>query len=464
MVRAELMGRHTHCTLCGIQVHVWQRGEQYLVRGSYQGRMFGKTLGRHVAEAVARLRRLLTEIDDGAFVRPSEARTQALSNGQVPRLSLRQLVNEFLAEKRKLRGRQTAASYLSRLWPVLDFAEQPATCQRWPLALDIDHRLGVELRAFLFQCETTRNGRAGGKPKPLSVRQVKNVLECLRSALSWARQAEVRKLPVSWANPFTADLIPAAPAKDPLRDDPLPLAVRSQLVSLMDRWQLLHLSLSIVLPLRPEEAAGLLISDVAFDKGWLEIGTRLAGGDFTKARTSFKLPFPDEMRPLLRACIGGRGEGPLLRSRKALAGRGRHRGVASFEELARLFQEGLAKEPHGRVQTEQDRKQVFRRLLRRLGGVSEDQLAAECKELLKKAGVGTGVSLYTLRSSVTTAMKQAKLPHLELRYLTSHTTSDILNEYVSLDPVGAMGQYFAAIRPLLEAITQKAQALGITSA
>lgn len=58
-------------------------------------------------------------------------------------------------------------------------------------------------------------------------------------------------------------------------------------------------------------------------------------------------------------------------------------------------------------------------------------------------------------------MKNANVPLLELRYLTSHTTKDILNEYVGLDPVGAMRQYFDKIRPLLDAIVQRTQAVGL---
>ena len=44
-----------------------------------------------------------------------------------------------------------------------------------------------------------------------------------------------------------------------------------------------------------------------------------------------------------------------------------------------------------------------------------------------------------------------------MRYLTSHSTSDILNEYATLDPVGAMRKYFGTIRPLLTAIADRAR-------
>ena len=48
-----------------------------------------------------------------------------------------------------------------------------------------------------------------------------------------------------------------------------------------------------------------------------------------------------------------------------------------------------------------------------------------------------------------------------MRYLTSHSTDDILNQYASLDPVRAMSLYFGTIRPLLLAIRERAVALGL---
>jgi hypothetical protein len=164
-------------------VHVWRRGDKYSARGRYQGQAFGETLGGDVASATSRLRQLLVEIGDGSFVRPSEANKRARSVTKVPRLTLRQLLDEFLSEKRKVRGEKTAVTYKSRLMPVLDCAETAAHRKRWPLALDIDREFAVALRTFLYSHETTRNGRVGGRPKTLSASQVLNILECLRVAL-----------------------------------------------------------------------------------------------------------------------------------------------------------------------------------------------------------------------------------------------------------------------------------------
>ena len=285
-----------------------------------------------------------------------------MASRQVPHLTLRQVVNEFLAEKRRLRGKKTTETYRARLRPILEFAERTTTCQQWPLAMNIDRAFVVELRAFLFEYKTTRNGRVGGKPKTFSARQVFNILGCLRSALAWAHQADVRKLPNDWANPLTHDLIGSKPSKDPLRTNPLPVDQCSQLVTCMDAWQLCQLSLSLALPLRPEEACGLLISDVRFDQGWLQFGTRLGGSDFNKGRQDFVLPFPDELIPILRTCIGGRSEGPLLAQPKSLCRRCRP-SLACFDDLMHMFGEHLKRLPPGTVQCEQDRKQAFRRLL-----------------------------------------------------------------------------------------------------
>jgi integrase len=377
MVPTELMGGHSHRTLIGVQVHVWRRGGKFLARGRYQGRPFGETLGEDPAVATARLRQLLTEIEDGSYVRPCEARKRMVSSGRVPRWTLRQLVSAFLAEKRQLRGKQTAGDYLTRLRPVLEFAERPENRRRWPLAADIDREFALALRAFLFECHTTRNGRPGGKPKKLTSRQVINVLECLRAALLWARKAEKPKLPAGWSSPLTQELIGVPPPKDPLREDKLPPEVRARVVGITDPWQLCQLSMSLVLPLRPDEAAGLLVADVNFEKGWMEIGAGAVADNFTKARQSFKLPFPKELTPILQVCIGRRVAGPLLRSRKAFtddAG-----SIGSAEELKALYEARLLQERADSVQNEHDRKRLFRRLLRDLGGVSEDALNKEFK-------------------------------------------------------------------------------------
>lgn len=379
----------------------------------------------------------------------------------MPRLTFRQLADEFLTTKRKQVGAQTTADYRSRLAPLLLFAELPANRKRWPLAADVDAGFVTDARAHLHSFRTTRNGRAGGEPRPLSPRQIVNVMETLRAMLAWAADPRNNKLPPGWLNPVNRGSVGTLPAKDPFRRDPLPLDVRAGLVGRMDRWQICTLVPSLILPMRPDEAAGLLVADVDFGHGELLFGVNLGDVNFTKKRVSFRLPFPDELRPVLHVAIGGRGGGPLLRSRRAF-GTGIRSSVTSSADLKARFDERLLAAKPGTIQTDHDRKLLFRRVLRELGGVAEDAMNREFKSLLVAAGGRSGPTLYTVRSSVTTSMSAgAKLAHLELTYLTSHSTGDILNRYTSLDVHGEMQRYFEHIRPLLDAVRRRCEELGI---
>jgi hypothetical protein len=146
----------------------------------------------------------------------------------------------------------------------------------------------------------------------------------------------------------------------------------------------------------------------------------------------------------------------LLRSRAAFESRSRrgndHSDAAGLE---RAFGSALA-DARGEVQSEQDAKAIFRAVLRRAGGASPDELAREFRRLLRFQGLADGIRFYDARAAVTTEMNRAGVPGLELRYLTGHATSDILNSYVSLDPDGAMAAYFQRIEPLLSAIAERA--------
>lgn len=155
-------------------------------------------------------------------------------------------------------GRMPRAA--SRLGPVLDFAESACSRKRWPFGQDVNREFVSALKLFLHTVRTTRNGRPGGKQKLLTPRQIVNVLECFRTAMAWAARPDVRQLPADWVNPLSPDLVGAPPPKDPLRCDPLPVEIRLKLVGMMDRWQLAHFALPLVLPIRPDEATGLLVS------------------------------------------------------------------------------------------------------------------------------------------------------------------------------------------------------------
>lgn len=463
MIRSQLMGSHSHATLDGPQVHVWKRGTNFIARGRIDGVSFGESLGNDEVEAAARLRQILTEIENGVYRRPSEKTRRVLSRIGSTRLTLRELIDAFLAAKRSEKGLQTAQDYKSRLMPVLRFAEQPVQIRRWSYARDVNKEFVREFRAFLIQQQTSRNGRPGGKPKSFSHRQIVNILGCLRTMFAWASNPESRRLPADWLNPVTNDLVGTVPAKDPFRDDKVPLDLRIRIAAAMDQWQLCQIGPSLVLPMRPDEVAGLLVGDFKFDRGWLEFGHQFDDVNTTKEGTTFRLPLPKELLPIMAACVAGRTEGPLMRSRRAFQKNEIDR-LRSAAELRERYEELLQQQARGRVQTHHDRKRLFRSLLRKLGGISEDAMNVEFKKILAALGVNNGATIYSLRASITTSMNRANLPHLEMRYLTSHSINDILNEYATLDPVNAIQPYFEYVQPLLTTLSDRARQLGLPAA
>ncbi|MGL6075184.1 MAG: hypothetical protein ACRC8S_13570 [Fimbriiglobus sp.] len=458
MVRASLMGSHTHQTADGRSVHVWQRGLTFLARGRWQSVAFGETLGRDPLKAAARLRKLLGELEDGTYIRPSEQVKQYMPKRNVT-LSLRDLVGAFLTTKRAERGRQTARNYRSRLRPVLEYIEQPDPIRRWPTAAAIDRDFVADLKSFLMTYRNKRSRDKSAVSPLLSGTQVRHCLETLRSVVNWALDPIVGKLPSQMLNPFDHRTVPAKASKNPLRDEKLSHSLLLPIIEVMDHWQICHLSWSLILPWRPDEAAGLLVTDVNEEKGWFEFGYRFNDCIFTKEKTQFVLPFPEEFRPLLKACRQRRTEGPLLRSRKSWESHGQG-GKPFTASLRDTYERAVGLAGSQVVQAEHDRKMLFRQVLRQhWGGVSEDRLAAEFRSLMRDVHGRTDVRFYDLRHAATQAMKEVGLPHLELRYLTGHACQDILNEYTTLRPKEAMAIYFARMRPIIEAVVHRANTL-----
>jgi hypothetical protein len=146
---------------------VYERGGKYIAGGRYRGQAFGETLGDDVVQ-------LLTEIEEGTFLRPSEARQRPLKRGgPTPRLDLRQHCDDHLTETRRLRGKKTAATSLVRLAPALRFADTQTVRRRWPLVQDINREFDVrarlvgELEASVYQRPATRRPPpATGLPEP----------------------------------------------------------------------------------------------------------------------------------------------------------------------------------------------------------------------------------------------------------------------------------------------------------
>lgn len=458
MVKTTLMGEHEHEANDGKRVQIYMRSGKFLARLRRGGHQYGMNLGADEKAARAKLLILLTSLGDGTFIPPSEARKRDRSRKKTPRATLPEIVDEYLAHIKKKRGKRTERSYQSRLCPVLRFADLRESRRKWPLAADIDLTFAIDLRAHLAQQRVSRNGSDFAKQKRLiSSRQISHCLQTLAMVLNWAASPYVRMLPSEFANPVTRDIIGPKPSKNPLRECVLPMEKRIEIVSHMDRWQLINLSTLLVLPTRIEDVSGAIISDFDLANRTWRLGTRLGGNDFNKGRVEVVMPVPSQVIAILRKAQADRIAGPMFLRRKCRSRNGKT--FRSADEFCSVCDARLVAAKGGEVQTDQDRKLVIRNLLSELGAVTGDMIHREIRALFDQAGVASGIRPYDLRGAVTTDMSRAGVQHLERRYLTMHATSDILNEYQSLDPMTEMGKYFRFIAPLLDALDRRRQEL-----
>jgi integrase len=322
---------------------------------------------------------------------------------------------------------------------------------------NLDRPYVIELRTFLTTRQVSRNGRSGGRKHPMSDRQIRNVLDALKMVLDWAVRADVRLLPVDFANPITPEILGAPPVKDPLRRVALPLPERIAMLERMDDWQFENLAALLVLPLRPEDVTRALVSDVDFTKGELRLGDHFDGCDFAKGKVNVSMPLPQALIDLFRLCVRGRAEGPLFLARvRRRSKRVRLRVPTDLAALRALLDHRLFERGARDVQASADRKRVYCELLKKLGGPTTDELGREIRKLLPE---GCSARPYDLRHGVTQDMHDSGIRHLELRYLTAHTTRDILNEYITLDPRAEMQKYYARCDPLLKLIAERVRRL-----
>lgn len=457
MVKAELLGRHSFQYRTGRHVHVWRRGEQFLLRGRLDGRAFGETLGRDEASAEQRLIQMLAELTHGTY-RPPRHPSRKVRPRQVPSTqTIRDIVDAHVAERRRLRGMKTSRRYRDLLAHVLSFASQSEIRLRYPLAKSIDRDFAIGLKEFLTCREVSRNGRHGASRRRMASRSVVDILQRFRAALRFACRPDVGLLPMDFLIPLDDDIIGRIPAKDPIRSVALSMEQRIRLVQCMDPWQFTHLTPFLVLPIRPGELAGLLIGEVGWDSQYLGFGTRFGGNDFTKGLQSFVLPFPDELRSIFCGAIGDRNAGPVFLSRVVVQGRRKlELNPSSNGEFKDHVFKALGK---AKTSTPQDAKVVIRDVIRKAGGVTPDALNREFKRLVVTAGIDTKISIYRCREIVTTEYERANMPMLARRYFTGHATGDILNEYTAFgvdDLRDAMQLHWDRIRPLLATIVERA--------
>ena len=461
MRTAELNGMHSFPISRKRHVHIYLRNEQYLARWRSDEQQHGYELGKDEAVAFDGVIELVGRLKAGTFQARREERAALVRKSRADSTTLRQLIADFLEEKKQLRGESTAKTYRTRLSRALEYFESLEVLRNLPLARQIEKTHILKFRTWLLAQEVARNGHHNSQRKRISPKSVQLTLETLRDVFRWGMDPSRRLLPVDFLQPVSKELLGLTSRKDPLRGNPIPVATRIRLVSEMQIHELPLLCLQLILPVRMEDIAGLLVSDIDWNSRVWRIGDRFDGNDFTKGRVSYHLPLPLELIPVLRFAAAGRSAGPLFLKHQ----RQRTRSIspAHFESESRFaayIQEALQAES---ANTPADRKKLIRVALANAGGFTEDQLSRKWRMIFDRTGVERSVRPYDLKHATTTDMRSSGMGEAELQYLTGHAMSGIVNEYAGVDPARAMGHYFASVANLLQAIQTRALDLGITS-
>lgn len=457
---AVLSGKHLHRTRNGCSVYVVERKGKYMARGRFLGKSYCETLGRNEADAESRLRELLSELEKDTFLPPLERKKQLVRTRITYPLSFTEMLSGFLTDVKGANGKNTAQYYLAKLGHVERFAAKPENSRQWPTVNSIDREFILKLKGHLQRTSVTPNGHAHSTARPMSQRQNYNVLSALGTMLKWAQRPDVRRLPAHWVNPLTRELIGAKPTKDPVRKLAIEDAQLLQLIWHCDLWQLTHLVLSFVYPLRPQEATGLLIEDIDFKAGQLRIGTRFGGDDYTKGKQSFVLPFLPELAPILLYLVDDRLHGPLLRHRKHYI---LSMNCTQPDTIETAYREKMNANQDD-VLTCQDRKRYLRETFPQFGGIRPNVLSKEFKKLMRQAEISTKITLYDLRKLNSTRLNQSGVNNLALRYFTGHAPHDIMYRYVALNPHEDIQPYFKSLQPVLQAITKRFEELKLGAA
>lgn len=470
---------HAHTTANGIEVHIWTRrgwhkGKKggglvwhYMARFRIDGKRVGHTLGEDIDQAEAELRRVMTQIEDGTYVAPSSPEAKRRRKRRaIPSLTVSDLIAEYLADRRAHKGKKTARTYAGRLAHVEAFTERDDIRRRYPLARDIDREFVAELNTFLRHREVARNGHRNGDKRLMAASTRREVLQRLKAVLTWGCRPDVRKLPPEFVQPVSNELIGKKPMKDPLRPIVYGLERRGRMARMADAYQLVTLALQFVLPLRPEQVAGLMISDIDWAEGTLRFGTRFDGNDFSKGKTSWRVPFPPELESLLRAAVGDRVDGPVFLKRSVVEGRSTPSvAVCERGDVEAAICRALS-DAGGELQADGDAKETVRRTIAAAGGVTTDHLRDEFLTLANLAGIDANDRYYEVRSDVESEIKRVGVEQGCRRYIMGHTV-DPNGELASYDKLtidelkAALQPYWGFARSLLDAIRERSVALGL---
>lgn len=312
----------------------------------------------------------------------------------------------------------TVRRYKTATDHVRQFARNGSSCQ-------LAHELPVEgFVRHLREKPVSPNGHVNTPKRKLTDKGLQFVLSTCRSMYAYA--ARQRLLPPYSENPFREIGIEALRIEDakPIHAFSPPEIIR--FLTACDMWQFPVFATLALTGLRSGELTHVLIEDVDFDQGILNIRSRAQLGWQVKTRRNRSIPLHDSLARILRIIAGDRTAGvPFLRRRFQSGEMPPLDGLSAdglADELSR--RQELARSDSGIAMSRQVGQSLAAQLWRDAGVIRSSRLRIEFMRIARRIGIGHITCPKTFRHTFATLMQDANVDPLIRQQLMGHAHSN----------------------------------------
>ncbi|MDR3633347.1 MAG: tyrosine-type recombinase/integrase [Isosphaeraceae bacterium] len=405
-------------------ITIYKRGLSYYLYYREDGATVRQKIDGNLAVARATAAKVAGALADG---RPSPLGYQSTA----PHAMVEAYLNS-VATVQNLALR-TQDRYRAALQRFLDFCEVADLT-----ALDaVNEETIEEFVRWLRQQTRTRNGASKGKRAAYKLGGVKFILSTCRTAFHWARKR--RMLPPYSDNPFTAFPIEKLRERD--QDEGAKQVFspdqERQFFDACSGWQRDIFVVLTTYGLRVGELTHLLIEDVDFQSGAIEIRSKAELFWSVKTGRRRQLPLIPATRTILERLIGDRRAGFVFLNEDFFTGKAQP--VASFGnpaafrgKLRQVVEELVVHQPNA---SERDKRRATTAYCRKMGQIPEKRIRNEFIEIAAAIGCPEYTKAHDLRHLFASRAQEAGTNPLLVQEMLGHTTLDMTRRYthVGLD-------------------------------
>jgi integrase len=393
------------------RVTIYKRGKSY----SVYYREKGRSVRRRVEGNLNSARQMASSVNHAL----EESRPSPLRFERIP---IPELIESYLDQCRHVRG--LAPNTLDRYQSALShFVRFAGTRDDATTACDVDIRLVEEFVKWMRQQSRARNGRATGVSKPYRASGIKFILSTCRSTFNWALKR--RFLPPYSENPFSELPLDAFDRHERRAPKMLTSKQQEAFFEKCDPWQKRIFLMLVVYGLRVGELTHLLISDVDWEGGTLQIQSKPEMVWHVKTRDQRVLPVLPQIQEVLEACRGNRKAGVLFLNRPHAEG-----GAVLPEILSSSA--AFLKRLQALQDSEEDekaRRRSIRAYLRGMGQIPEKRIRQEFMKLTTAIGCPELTRAHSLRHLFSTRAQEQGMNPLLVQGLLGHADISMTQRY-----------------------------------